>query len=229
MKNLRLAFLFLAVLLLSRSADAQMRFVDGTGSMTEGVKAEALDKLTSKFAKHWKKVNGDVSRDLRKKIVAEMKGVYAQRCAPVLLGSDSTLTLVPTKMPIGLMIMTYDGAPLGCVYVNEADGIETYPLAYQDTKSGSKAETLNRLIDVIQKERAMVVAGIDQPGKLLIDNADGYKTVDIETGEVAAFDLKTQLPEYVYTGTQQHKPLAVIFSVIGIGISAAVLVVVVLL
>ena len=223
MSTFRFAALIIAALAISISTSAQVRFIDGTSRLADKDKKAALEKMTSKFMKQWKKVNRDIDPETLRKVESEAGYVYVQRCAPVLEGADSTLTLVPTKKPIGLVIMTYGEMPLGCSYINEVDGMEHYPLANMDLNNGTADQTLSRMMEVIRNERTLVISGIDKPQKLVYEDAGGYKTFDLVSAEVEDYDPATQLPDYVYSGTQQHKPLAVIFSVIGTAATAAIL------
>lgn len=175
---------------------------------------EAATRLSARLLKRWRRANRDLPRALRNEVTDGAERVAVRRYVPVPNEGDSVLTLRLAAMPIGLVVVSHGGVQLGYAYVNEAGGAEFFPRRTPDVAARVADDGRQSLVSIVGERRPIVVAGINQPGKMLCGVDDGGTLVDIATGEETSFDV-SELPDYVFADTRHDKPKHVALSVVG--------------
>lgn len=193
--------------------------------------AKETDAMAKRLLRKWKKVNSYLPHSLKTKVEDEAVVYMAKRYVPRVEGPDSSIVLRLGKRPVGLVLVAYDGVPLGYTIVNEAGGEEVYPQETPDLEHGGGAnKVLLNLMATLKEKKSAVVAGLGQPNKLFYKEDDGrYMTTDLETAQKVEYDASTQVPDYVYEDDGKSKPFTVAASIIGCSVTLGLIVLVALL
>lgn len=211
--------LTIAILLIaSATTTAQTLFdisSDEVRAAAKVIRSTAKDVAAS-LATEWRTAHTELTAAEQDSILQGAETLTANRYRVTAASADtSVVSLSLAEGPVGLVVLTKNGKPLGSAYVNE-DGLVEYDVAKESN------EALKAVADQMGKGNRYVICGIEQPYKLFHnDNYKEYAT-DIRTGETAVYDSST-LPDSVFEG-QKHHTAAVIGSVAG-GLAAVAIIV----
>lgn len=183
------------------------------GPAVEASLDEAAASLSALVLKRWRKANRDLPRALRREVAGKAERLAVRRYVPMAHEGDSAITLRLAAMPIGLVVVSYGGTQLGYAYVNEAGGTEVFPCRTPALAAAADGGPQG-LASVVSERASIVVAGINQPGKMLCGLDDGAALVDIATGEETKLDM-SDIPDYAFAEAQRTRPQSVVLSVVG--------------
>lgn len=193
------------------------------GPAVEASLDKAADRLTAKVLRRWRKANRDLPRALRSEVTDKAERVAVRRYVPMAHEGDSAISLRLAAMPIGLVVVSYGATQLGYAYVNEAGGTEVFPCKTPDLSATAAGGGRRDLFSVVGERKPIVVAGINQPGKMLCGLGDGGALVDIATGEETTLDM-SDIPDYAFAEAQRARPQSVVLSVVGGCVAAGLIV-----
>lgn len=193
--------------------------------------ASETDAMAKRLLRKWRKANSYLPHSLKLKVENGADVYMAKRYVPTVVGSDSSIVLRLGKRPVGLVLVAYDGVPLGYTIVNEAGGEEVYPQETPDLEhEGGANKVLLSLMATLKERKSAVVAGLGQPNKIFYKEEDGrYMTMDLETAQKVEYDASTQVPDYVYKDDGKSRPFTVAASIIGCSVTFGLILLVALL
>lgn len=182
---------------------------------------KAASRLSAKVLRRWRKANRDLPRAMRNEVADKAERVAVRRYVPMAHEGDSAISLRLAAMPIGLVVVSYGATQLGYAYVNEAGGAEVFPCKTPDLSVAGDGR--HDLFSLVSERAPIVVAGINQPGKMLCGLGDGGVLVDIATGEETTLDM-SGIPDYAFAEAQHTRPQSVVLSVVGGSVAAGLIV-----
>ncbi len=208
---------------LSSALGRSFVIADEGGPAVEASLDKATARLSAMVLKRWRKANRHLPRDMRNEVADKAERVAVRRYVPMAREADSAVALRLAAMPIGLVVVSYAGTQLGYAYVNEAGGVEVFPCETPDLTSSTEGGGRRGLASVVSQRAPIVVAGINQPGKLLCGLDDGGALVDIVTGEETTLDM-SGIPDYAFAEARHTRPQSVVLSIVGGGVAAGLIV-----
>ncbi len=227
------------------NADAQFVIDNEELKASKDIQDEQASEIAEKIADKWEDENKDIRKSQRKQIINDAKTIYASRFVATPSETDSaTILLNLAKIPVGYVELLYNDVCLGYAVVNDGGGIEAVGFNTTSTNFDASTNSEQAIRSQIRKhivdDGAYIVAGAGLQYKLVyeyknevqtigvmdtVQQEEGLKTVSVDNGTEAALDT-VALYNYDFTDGTHHKPLAVIFSIVGTCIVIAIFVII---